>query len=85
MPYHLSYLTGFFEYYLGIESVRVLNVRRYSNNNIIVTNFVILEFLSAHLYIQALRKKHFVFFLTQVRRYKNNEGRLTHPWKSESF
>ena len=48
MPYYLIYLTGF-KYASDIKYARVLNMLQYSYNNIIiiVTNVIILEFLSA--------------------------------------
>ena len=47
MPHHLTFWQDF-EYALGNKYNRVLNMLRHSyNNNIIVTNVVILEFLSA--------------------------------------
>ena len=48
MLHHLRYLTGF-EHASGTKYARVLNILGYSYNNIIilVTNIIILEFLSA--------------------------------------
>ena len=47
-PHHLKYLTGF-EYVAGLKYARVLNMRWYCHNNIIifVNNVIILDFKSA--------------------------------------
>ena len=64
MPHHLKYLT-IFEYTSGIKYVSVLNMPRYSYNNIIiiVTNAIISEFLPAQfVYLGATQLSILYFF-----------------------
>ena len=51
----ILYILQGFEYTLDIKHARVLNMPWYSYDNIIVTNVILLEFLSARcVYIQML-------------------------------
>ena len=61
------------EFVSGIKYVGVLNMLWYSYDNIIiVTNILILEFLSTWFVHPGAMQ--LTIFLTQVRRYKNNES-----------
>ena len=71
---HLRYLTCF-EYAWGIKYASGLSIPQYSYNNIIVTNVIILEFLSARfVHLDALQLTILYFFYKQELEHKTNES-----------